>query len=72
MPEGGYDRGPEIYDYEGYQPGSVLAQIRVIDPDGGERQPTAADYAAFKDRVIREIGQDSWDAYRGGTDREPG
>jgi hypothetical protein len=37
--------------------------IESWDPDGGESQPTDADYANFKAKVVRAFGQDAWDKY---------
>jgi len=45
----------------------MLRMIESTDPDGGERQPTAADYAAHKQWAIRTFGLDIWRTYaRGG------
>lgn len=45
----------------------TLLQIQRADPDGGEREPTEADYAAFEAWVIRTYGRAAWDHYRGNT-----
>jgi hypothetical protein len=66
---------PIHYEYEGFYPGSNLALIRDRDPDGWEREPTEADYAAHREWAIREFGEETWHSYTGGReldDREPG
>jgi hypothetical protein len=50
-----------------------LLAIQAADPDGGERQPTKADYAAHEAWAVRAFGQDAWDRYcQPGWGREPG
>lgn len=57
------------YEYEGFYPGSALDQISKADPDGGDHEPTDADYAAFENWAVQTYGRETWDSYRG-TDRE--
>ena len=45
---------------------NTLDIIQRYDPDGGEREPTAADYAAFEAWVRKSYGDATWDAYRVG------
>ncbi len=50
-----------------------LMAIQRCDPDGGEREPTEEDYAAFARWVVATFGQDAWDRYAaGGWGRESG
>lgn len=41
--------------------------IQRADPDGGEREPTAQDYANFETWALATFGQGAWDHYRGNT-----
>jgi hypothetical protein len=50
---------PVHYHYEGYYPGSTLDRISKMDPDGGDREPTEADYAAFQAWAVANYGQDA-------------
>lgn len=43
-----------------------LYAIQSADPDGQEREPTQADYDAFRAWVIAAYGQQAWDDYRMG------
>lgn len=45
---------------------AALRAIERRDPDGGEREPTDADYAAHKAWAIATFGQSIWEAYRVG------
>lgn len=50
-------------------PDVLRAQLRHIehaDPDGGEVEPTEADYAAHKRWAIEAFGLDTWNVYRAG------
>lgn len=44
----------------------VLYAIQRFDPDGGEREPTEADYIAFEAAVRRDFGDAAWEVYRAG------
>ena len=47
----------------------TLNAIQAADPDGGETEPTEADYARHKTWAIESFGIEAWDAYRvGGWD----
>jgi hypothetical protein len=43
----------------------ILRQIQLGDPDGGETEPTEADYARFEAGVIATYGRAAWNAYNG-------
>lgn len=46
---------------------STLNAIQDRDPDGGETEPTADDYARFERWAIEAYGVEAWAAYtRGG------
>lgn len=70
----GCDEGPPdvSYEYEGFTPGSVMAQIRDMDPDGGQAEPGAADYAAFRERVTAQFGAQALHQYEHYHDPEMG
>jgi hypothetical protein len=42
----------------------TLLDIERQDPDGWTREPTDADRAAFRDRVIATYGEQTWRDYR--------
>lgn len=42
----------------------ALYQIQRADPDGGEREPTEADYAAHEQWARATFGDPAWNAYR--------
>lgn len=44
----------------------VLYTIQRADPDGGEREPTAADYAAFEAWARQGFGDAAWEVYSAG------
>ena len=44
----------------------ILALIQMADPDGGTREPTDRDRAAFKAWVIRQYGGHMWARYAAG------
>ncbi|MFY1688161.1 hypothetical protein [Plantactinospora sp. WMMB782] len=44
----------------------MLEAIEARDPDGGEREPTAADYEAHKQWAIAAYGEDVWRQYSAG------
>jgi hypothetical protein len=49
----------------------ALRAIERCDPDGGERKPTEADYAAHQRWAVAQFGAAVWDRYRrGGWGRE--
>lgn len=50
----------------GYVPQETLYAIQARDPDGGERQPTEADYRSFEDWARRTYGDAAWNTYRRG------
>jgi hypothetical protein len=45
---------------------AILALIQMADPDGGTREPTDRDRAAFKAWVIRKYGGHMWARYAAG------
>ncbi|MFG3710911.1 hypothetical protein [Micromonospora sp. NPDC047730] len=49
----------------------ALKAIERCDPDGGERQPTEADYVAHERWAVQTFGQSVWDTYRRGGWGEP-
>lgn len=54
--------------------GILLEQLEDIarrDPDGGEREPTAADHAAHKAWAIGIYGEEVWRIYRTTNWAEP-
>ncbi len=42
---------------------TILRSIARRDPDGGETEPTEADYARFKAEVIEAHGEAIWKRY---------
>jgi hypothetical protein len=51
----------------------MLKSIESRDPDGGEREPTDADYARHKAWAIELYGADIWEQYAaGGWGHTPG
>lgn len=49
----------------------ALKMIERCDPDGGEREPTEADYAAHEAWAVASFGRDTWETYRAGGWGEP-
>ena len=48
---------------------NALKHIESRDPNGGEKQPTKADYANHKKWAISQYGQQTWKTYsKGGWD----
>ncbi len=45
---------------------NMLRAIEQTDPDGGEREPTDADYARHEAWAIRTFGESVWRTYRQG------
>lgn len=43
-----------------------LRAIQRADPDGGEREPTTADYEAFQRWAIETFGRSAWKIYSTG------
>jgi hypothetical protein len=44
----------------------ALKVIESADPDGGEREPTDADYARHKAWAVESFGLDTWEHYQRG------
>lgn len=49
-----------------------LRDIESRDPDGGEREPTDADYAAHKAWAVKAYGPEAWAVYVAGGWAETG
>jgi hypothetical protein len=66
------DKGPDVsYEYEGFSPGSEMAQIRDMDPEGWHN-PTVADFSTFPQRVIDRFGRKALESYQHYHDPEMG
>lgn len=49
----------------------ALCDLLSRDPDGGEREPTEADYAAFERYALDTYGVEVWRTYMGSNWAEP-
>ncbi len=48
-----------------------LRDIEAHDPDGGEREPTEADYRAHEAWALAKYGREAWDRYQRGAWEHP-